>query len=432
MIHKHYVVGYDLGEEYSQISYCTGENPNPETLPVVTGTEQYNIPTVVCKRHGANQWFYGKEAVRKAKAGEGELIDHLVSRACSGDQVEIEGRVYDVGALLTIFVKRSFGLLFSIAPQTTIDTLVLTTESLNSHMVDVLERVVEGLDLPEGKIFFQNYEESFYEFMIHQPSELWLARTVLFDYRGSGFKVMNLEFNRQTKPVVGTIETEVIENFPIREQTEDGRIANDRELDNALVKVADREGNGLRISSCYCIGDGFSGGWMQNSLRAMCQSGQRVFQGNNLYSKGAAFTAYQKQYTKEEERRYLFLGKSKIKTNVSIQAREGDEMVYEPLLDAGINWYDAGNETEMYLEGENSVSLLITPLSPANRGGAIRDRLERVYLEGLPERPAGATRLRLSVYMQDVEHMVLETEDLGFGEIFPATHQIWRNVIDLT
>ncbi len=55
-----------------------------------------------------------------------------------------------------------------------------------------------------------------------------------------------------------------------------------------------------------------------------------------------------------------------------------------------------------------------------------------MYLEGLPERPAGATRLRLSVYMQDVEHMVLETEDLGFGEIFPATHQIWRNVIDLT
>ncbi len=427
---RHFLVGYDLGEEYSQISFCTPNEPNPETLPVVPGTEQYNIPTVVCKRFGANQWFFGKEAQRRAAAGEGELVDHLVSRACSGDRVEIEGRVYEVGALLTIFVKRSFGLFYSIAPQTVTDVLVITTESLNSHMVEVLERVVEGMDLHSGNIFFQSYEESFYEFMIHQPTELWLGRTVLFDYRGGSFTSMSLEFNRQTIPVVGTVETEKIEGFPEREVSEDGKILNDRELDQALLKTADREFNGLRVSSCYCIGDGFSGGWMQTSLRAMCQDGRRIFQGNNLYSKGAAYVAYQKQYPEEEGRRYLFLGRSKVKTNVSIQAREGDTLTYVPILDAGVNWYDVENQTEMYLEGENSVSLLITPLSPGR--SAAREHMERVVLEGLPERPPMTTRVRMTVYMQDVEHMVLETEDLGFGEIFPASHRIWRNVIDLS
>ena len=78
---RHFLVGYDLGEEYSQISFCTPNEPNPETLPVVPGTEQYNIPTVVCKRFGANQWFFGKEAYTSSEAGESILVTGLYSKA---------------------------------------------------------------------------------------------------------------------------------------------------------------------------------------------------------------------------------------------------------------------------------------------------------------------------------------------------------------
>ena len=45
-----YMVGYDLGEMASQISFCTLNQNEPETLPIVAGTEEYNIPTVLCKR----------------------------------------------------------------------------------------------------------------------------------------------------------------------------------------------------------------------------------------------------------------------------------------------------------------------------------------------------------------------------------------------
>ena len=59
-------VGYDLGERYTQISYCLFEESDVETVAPVVGTKQYNIPFMLCKRKGTNQWLYGKEAVRSA------------------------------------------------------------------------------------------------------------------------------------------------------------------------------------------------------------------------------------------------------------------------------------------------------------------------------------------------------------------------------
>ena len=60
----HIVIGYDLGDNYAQISYYLPSAEDVETLAVVAGSEQYNIPMMLCKRKGISQWFYGKEAVR--------------------------------------------------------------------------------------------------------------------------------------------------------------------------------------------------------------------------------------------------------------------------------------------------------------------------------------------------------------------------------
>ena len=55
------IVGYELGNEYCQISYAVSAESDVETLSQVAGEEVYDIPTVLCKRYGANQWFYGRE-----------------------------------------------------------------------------------------------------------------------------------------------------------------------------------------------------------------------------------------------------------------------------------------------------------------------------------------------------------------------------------
>ena len=50
-------------------------------------------------------------------------------------------------------------------------------------------------------------------------------------------------------------------------------------------------------------------------------------------------------------------------------------------------------------------------------------------LPGLPERPAKATRLRLHLEFESANRCRIEAEDLGFGEMYPATGMIWKETM---
>ena len=77
---KKVAVGYDLGQKFAQISFCGLEETEPETVSAVAGTEQYNIPVILCKRRGVGQWYYGKEAIKFAREGDGVLVEELLER----------------------------------------------------------------------------------------------------------------------------------------------------------------------------------------------------------------------------------------------------------------------------------------------------------------------------------------------------------------
>ncbi len=177
------IVGYDLGDTCSQISYYIGDGV--ETLSLVAGAENYNIPTVLCKRSGVNQWFYGKEAIRYSEENQGVLIENLLSMAVDGEEVQIEGTGFDPVALLTLFFKRSLGMLSQIAPLYRLTALMITCEKLDYRVAEVLSSVVAAIKLKTDKVMFQSHAESFYYYMIQQPEELWLAKSLLFEY-GTG------------------------------------------------------------------------------------------------------------------------------------------------------------------------------------------------------------------------------------------------------
>ena len=117
---KKYLVGFDLRDDYCQISYyyddAHGAPKEPETFALVEGTEEYNIPTVLSKRPGTNQWVCGQEAVRFAQSGEGILINHLVNQALDGRPVQVEEMEYAPAALLALFINRCLLMLGSVVP----------------------------------------------------------------------------------------------------------------------------------------------------------------------------------------------------------------------------------------------------------------------------------------------------------------------------
>lgn len=418
------IVGYDLGNRFSQISYAVSADGEVETLSQVAGAQMYNVPTALCKRTGVNQWFYGREALRNAAQEEGILVDNLVRLALDGEPVLIEGDSYDPVSLLTLFFKRSLGMLAQAGTSEKLGALMITCEQLDLPMIELLNAMLDGLKLKTEKIFFQSHTESFYHYMIRQPEELRAARSMLYDYRGDRIRIYAMDCNRRTTPIVAYIE-ESEADFPAWYSQGEGTEAltdKDRQkLDKAFLRLVETSFGNRTVSSVFLIGDGFSEEWMKESLRFLCR-GRRVFQGNNLFSKGACNGMQERLHPSQAGQEYLFLGSDKLKANVGMDVMRQGEASYLALLDAGVNWYEADQVTEFYLQDGNQIDLKITPLIGKNF------RTARIVLEDLP---AGISRVRARLHLETENCLTVEIEDLGLGELRPPSGRTWREAIEL-
>lgn len=173
----------------------------------MAGEEHYNIPTVLCKRQGTGQWLFGREALRFAQEypEEAILVEGLVGLAVTGGQVLVDGEAYEPVALLTLFMKRSLGLLSLVSAPERIVAMMITCRKLDSLLIEVLNQTVTGLGLGYSRVYYQSYAESFYGYMLYQSRDLWAEQTVLFDYREDGIYSMRMECNRRTTPVVAYV-----------------------------------------------------------------------------------------------------------------------------------------------------------------------------------------------------------------------------------
>ena len=58
-------------------------------------------------------------------------------------------------------------------------------------------------------------------------------------------------------------------------------------------------------------------------------------------------------------------------------------------------------------------------------------KVVQLYLDGLEKRPAGTTRLRITMKMNSVNEVDVKVQDLGFGELFPSSGKSWDQTIEL-
>lgn len=335
----------------------------------------------------------------------------------------IEGEGYDPTALLTLFVKRSLSLLNMRLSLGQVEAFMFTVEDLTPSMVEVLSKVAAALSLKTEHIFFQSHVESFYYYVLHQPADLWKYNVMIFDY-SSSLKSICFECNKRTTPQVVFINSNsypdmVREEFGTEETEQKER---KQKLDKKFLRIAEAEMDGGMFSTVYLLGDGFKENWAGDSLRYLCRN-RRVFQGNNLYSKGACYGALERLSPSEESKTHVYLGADKLKSNIGMKVKRRGEDSYFAILDAGTNWYEVSADFEVILESGNTVDLMITPLT----GEKVIDK--RLVLDGLPERPRNTTRLKFHIEMSAVNQVVATIEDMGFGEILPSSGKGWTQTI---
>ena len=373
------IIGYDLNERYCQISYYNEEQQEPQTLETV----MYSV-------------------------------EDLYARAVRRENQEMV-------RLLKEFVEKSLEKFEDIAQ------LTFTVPELDVDIVRMLRGIGQRLGIPRHHIYVQDYKESFCNYMLYQPKELWQYEAALFHCDRHEVKAYMLRKirtgfgkGRDTFVTVDEVAKAYMEElaavYPVL------NVDRAREADARFKQFIQGVFEKKLVSSVFLVGEGFENNWYPQSLKVLC-NGRRAFLGNNLYSKGACYTAYKRAADYEES--MIYLDETKMMDQICLKLRmQGKEQWY-PLISWGTRWYEADGQWEVILEDTSDVEIHIESLA----GDELQ--VETISLEGLEERRDYSMRLQISVMFLDERTCRMTFRDVGFGEFFAPTGFQTEKVIHL-
>ena len=400
-------LGIDISSRYTVLSIYNLNMAEPTTISTVVGEENYSIPTVLAKRLGMTQWFFGDEALRMSRMKEAIIVDELFNLALRDGNVVIDSENFNARDLLVIYFKKLFSLSGALTAIDDIEKLVLCVPQVTLEVMETSNYIASKLGIAQDKVMLIDRNECFYYYALSQKPELFLYNVALFDYSGTNMISCTLNRNQTTRPQLVTLD--VINHGEITENK-------DEEFDQVITTAL---GNNL-FSSVYLVGDGFDGEWMKVSLSHLCK-GRKVFLGKNLYSKGACYAGVIKEGKKDWP--FIYIGDNDLKLNLSIKILENNTMKFFTLIDAGQSWYDVKGECEVILDGEPEIEFYIQ--RPESREA----HTELLELTDLPKRENRTTRLRIEARPISDVAVSITIFDLGFGEISPSSGKSWEHTI---
>lgn len=381
------IVGFDLGRNFSLITFYNHKISDPITISTEEGQEKYLIPT--------------PRDIFPLVEGKKELGDVLLSN----------------------FFKECFEMLGAEVLADHISIMV-TMEKMEEPWVSAIPSSLAMLDIPRSNVFLQDYRESFFYFTLNQKKELWNYKVALFEYEDSKITAFELDIDYKTRPALVRVTkmAQLVLDKKVRRGKKDSDW--DLERDRLFLGLIQKIFANKIFSSTYLIGDNFDKTWAVRSLQYLCNNRRHVFQGRNLYTKGACYGAMQRKGLADIGD-YLYVGEDMVEVNVGMQMQIRGKESYYLCLNAGMDWYEAYHTYELILDDTDELILYFKPIdtSPA--------RTHSIFLEGLPARPNKTTRLEVNISFLSVHKCRVFIRDLGFGGLFPAYGKSWEEIIDV-
>lgn len=410
------VIGYDINTKMCQISVYNEYSQEPETVDF--GRENYQIPLVA--NYYKDEWTYGKNALRMDSIKGSVLVDELLEKALRHESVLIEEQEHELIWVLAEFIRQT------LKDFEEIERIVFTVPEMNEDIRYLLKGIGQRIGVARDNIHVQDYKESFCHYMFHQPKELWQYESALFYCDKDviyAYMLRELKTGNKGRECFVTVEKvadarmeELEQVYPVL------NIEKARAADEHFRKFIQSIFYKKTVSSVFLTGEGFENNWYPNSLRVLC-NGRRAFMGNNLYSKGACYTAAFKE--KDILGGSVYLDDSKLTEQISLKMRVNGEEILYPLVTWGAHWYESDKECEVLMENAEDVELYIDSLDTGKR------LVEIISFEGLKERTNYALRMRISAMFCNEKTCKIVFEDVGFGEFFAPSGFSVERVIEL-
>ncbi len=421
-------IGYDLGAGYGEISVFTEQERKPVTLLSRKDATVFHFPCILVKHNG--RFYAGFEALALAGEEGAFVFEDLLDIAMKQSTIVVGGQRFETEYLLGLFLKLTLVLPDSYGKVEKAGAIMFTTyvdedPALQTRVYEVLARATAQLFGKRTRLYLQTRSESIYYFLMHQEESMYQEDTLICDYQKDFLKSYHYQRLGEEAPFVVTINRTDYPDMQVASQrTEDiAEIGSSKYLDETFRQVLwDLEGK-CDFGLSYMIGDGFKGGWMDQSLNKLCEHG-RVFQGNNLYSLGACYCLKQLVDPTPVLEEHVFLGKQDIRFDIGIFGKqqgmwdEENQPEYIPIFEHGNSWETCHKTVYLIPEGEQELVIKAKDLAEKEA------RTIRVDLRELPQKQAGAGKWKLTLDFVDVQTMNVMVEDVGLGQVVPGSGKI--------
>ena len=297
-------IGYEINERYSQISFYNEELQEPQT--VETMADNYQIPLAIAYKDG--NWYAGTDAKRQRAVKNAVYADHLYEKAVRREKVKFGDEQKDAMWLLAKFVE------LTLERFEEIEQLVFAVPEITMEIGKMFKAIGQRAGAAKNSIYVQDYKESFCNYMLYQPKELWQYEAALFHcdrYEVKAYMLRKLRTG-YGKGQTTFITVDEVAQAQMEELSAVYPVLNvdrARDADIQFKQFIQGVFEKKLVSSVFLVGEGFENSWYPQSLKVLC-NGRRAFLGNNLYSKGACYTAYRR--TKDYKDTPIYLDETKM------------------------------------------------------------------------------------------------------------------------
>lgn len=405
------LVGFDIGEKESRLSFFDRRVKKPVEFSVKAGANVTAFPTLLACMPESGEWHTGFEADYFAREKGAALVPDLLDASVRGARI---GSEYVEGwKILSHFIFGSLAIISHGRPAGSISGLCVTVENLTPALAAALKRALREIGFGDEQAIIENYDESFYYCAYSQRPDVWNRNVALIRVEKSDVRMSYIRENRDTRPV--TMEMKKLGSAPLPSE--------DTARDRKLAALLNEWTRALPFSGIFITGSGF-GDWAKESLSVLTRGKCHVFAGDSLFSEGACWAAREK-LEEESIRGRIFLGTDMLTATIGLEVIDRGKQVWYPLREAGENWFDRDRAADFILDGVTGVTVSVIP------AGGGRKWNKTLSLDGLPARDARATRIRLTAHALDAKTIRITAQDLGFGELFPATGKQWEMEVRL-
>ena len=476
----YYIIGLDVGNDSSAIAFYNLAEGVPEAIDLSGGYGKPSVPTVMQYIPDNKEWVFGEYAV--LNRGVGTIYTRLMERMGDNDHLDVGGRSVSVARVFSLFIKHLLASVSSINPKAVIVGIVVAVpayfsdkakeefrkvfklagyekqlialvpdrECLLTHsfpsppeglvnllLLDFGSRELRGgiyqvsaLNKDRNEIaavsmssifddnismmainnhvknLFRSFLPDADKFADQIETFAYQHRDILFQ-KNIRTRPLKLYYNFAYPPVQHTLNFETV-----RELTAPYVSRFNRFIKDVLEKNLGSTGV-AQVDGVLCVGGGFEMLWVREAVTAFFPKERVRFYKNPklINAEGAALIAagelgFDVPKLRLEDR-HRFVG--------DIGILEGDRFL--TLVEGSGFWWQKHPSRLVLVnrpvDGDVELGFAIRYPEGTSRV------LERIWLEGLPVRPKGTTRLEVCLSFDSNIQARLNIRDGGFGEMFP-------------